>query len=115
MVSVLATRPKVRGIKPGRDDGFLRAIKIRSTLSFGEKVKPEAPCRKILRHVKNHLQMRTKILRKTEFIIPFARSSCLLPDGLLVEWRESSDGQISFPVYFIPPLFYMRIYQLGDK
>jgi hypothetical protein len=52
MVGVLAIRPKVRGFKPGQDVGFLRAIKIRSTPSFGWKVKPEAPCRKILRHVK---------------------------------------------------------------
>jgi hypothetical protein len=28
MVSMLATRPKVRGFKPGRGDGFLSAIKI---------------------------------------------------------------------------------------
>jgi hypothetical protein len=35
MVSVLATAPNVRGLNPGRGDGFLRAIKILSTLSFG--------------------------------------------------------------------------------
>jgi hypothetical protein len=52
MVSVLAIRPKVRGFKLGRGDGFLMAIKIRSTSSFGVEVKPEAPCSKILRHVK---------------------------------------------------------------
>jgi hypothetical protein len=34
---------------PAEDDGFLTAIKIRSTTSFGGKVKPSAPCRKILR------------------------------------------------------------------
>jgi hypothetical protein len=38
--------------KPAEGDGFLRAIKILSTPSFGGKVKPLAPCRKILRHVK---------------------------------------------------------------
>jgi hypothetical protein len=32
MVSVLAIGPKVRGFKPGRGDGFLRAIKIRTRL-----------------------------------------------------------------------------------
>jgi hypothetical protein len=52
MVSVLATGPKVRGFKPGRGDGFLKAIKIRSTSSFGGEVKPEVECCKILRHVK---------------------------------------------------------------
>jgi hypothetical protein len=48
VVSVLAIGPKGCGFKPGRGDGFLRAIKIRSTPSFGWEVKPEVPCRKIL-------------------------------------------------------------------
>jgi hypothetical protein len=37
VVTVFATGPKVRGIKPIRDDGFLRAIKIRSMTSFRGK------------------------------------------------------------------------------
>jgi hypothetical protein len=52
VVSLLATRPKGRGFKPGGGDGFLRAIKIRRTLPFGREINPKAPCRKILRHVK---------------------------------------------------------------
>jgi hypothetical protein len=56
VVSVLATGPKVRGFEPGRGDGFLRAMKIHSTPSFGWEVKPEVPCRKILRHVKDTLR-----------------------------------------------------------
>jgi hypothetical protein len=51
IVSVLAIEPKVRGYKPSRGVGFLRAIKIRSAPSFRREVKPSAPC-KILRHVK---------------------------------------------------------------
>jgi hypothetical protein len=47
VVSVLDTGPKGHGFKPGRSDGFLRAIKIRSTPSFGWEVKPEVPCRNI--------------------------------------------------------------------
>jgi hypothetical protein len=35
MVSVLATGPKVREFKPGKGDGFLRVIKVRSTTPFG--------------------------------------------------------------------------------
>jgi hypothetical protein len=35
VVSVLATGPKGCGFEPGQSDGFLRAIKIRSTSSFG--------------------------------------------------------------------------------
>jgi hypothetical protein len=57
VVSVLATGPKCRGFELSRGDGSLRAIKIRNTPSFGEEVKPEAPCRKILRHQENHLQV----------------------------------------------------------
>jgi hypothetical protein len=37
VVSVLATEPSGRGFKPGQGDGYLMAIKIRSTPSFGWK------------------------------------------------------------------------------
>jgi hypothetical protein len=40
VVSVLATGPKVAGSIPAEVDVFLRVIKIRSTTSFGEEVKP---------------------------------------------------------------------------
>jgi hypothetical protein len=43
VVSVLATGPKGRGFKPDRGDGFLRAIKIHNTPSFGWEIKPEVP------------------------------------------------------------------------
>jgi hypothetical protein len=56
VVSFLVTGPKGRAFEPGQGDGFLRAIKIRSTPSFGREVKPEAPCRKILLHVKDLLK-----------------------------------------------------------
>jgi hypothetical protein len=55
VVSVLATGPKGCGFKPSKGDGFLRAIKIRSTPSFGWEVKPEVPWRKMLQHVKYQL------------------------------------------------------------
>jgi hypothetical protein len=54
VVSVLATGSKAHGVKPGRGNGFLMAIKISSTPSFGWEVKLEVPCRKILQHVKDH-------------------------------------------------------------
>jgi hypothetical protein len=54
VVRVPATGPKGRGFKPGRGDGFLRAITFRSTSSFGWEVKPEVTC-KILRHAKGPL------------------------------------------------------------
>jgi hypothetical protein len=48
--------PRFSGSNPAEDDGFLRAIKFQSILSFGGEVKPETPCRKILRHVKDPLR-----------------------------------------------------------
>jgi hypothetical protein len=56
VVSVLATGPKGRGFEPGQGDGFLTVIKIRSTTSFGREVKPEVPCRNILRRVEDLLK-----------------------------------------------------------
>jgi hypothetical protein len=56
VVSVLATGAKGLGFEPGQSNRFLRAIKIRSSPFFGWEVKPEVPCRKILRLVKDLLQ-----------------------------------------------------------
>jgi hypothetical protein len=42
MVNMLVIGLKVRRFKLGLGDGFLRAIKIRSTPSFGGEVKPES-------------------------------------------------------------------------
>jgi hypothetical protein len=41
-VSVLTIGLKIRGLKPVEDNGFLRAIKLRSTPSFGGEVKLKA-------------------------------------------------------------------------
>jgi hypothetical protein len=52
MVSVLAIGSKFRRLKPGRDEGLLRAIKIRNTRSFrggGGGVNPGGPRGNILR------------------------------------------------------------------
>jgi hypothetical protein len=38
VVFVLSIGPRVHRFKPGRDDGFLRAIQIRSTTFFGGEV-----------------------------------------------------------------------------
>jgi hypothetical protein len=76
LVSVLATRPNGRGFRAGRGDGFLKAIKIRNTPFFGWEVKPDVPCRKILRHVKDPLTyQRREILIPSS--IPPTRSGCL--------------------------------------
>jgi hypothetical protein len=107
MVSVLAIGFKVSGFKLGQGDGFLRAIKIRTTPSFGGKVKPEAPCGEIIRYIKKSLISMKQILRKARFIIPFASSSCLIPDDSAD--RISRDLwwtiQELFSVDIIPPWF----------
>jgi hypothetical protein len=96
MVKVLATGPKVRGFKRGRDDGFLRALKVRSTLSFGWEVKSEAPCRKILRHVKNRLQVWNKILCNTKFSYLSPIPPAFYQMNLLVGLSGNSGGRICF-------------------
>jgi hypothetical protein len=61
------------------DDGFLRKIKIRSTISFGGDVKPSAPCGKILRHGKDLLSSTKQILRGqkfTAFLVKFPLLRC---------------------------------------
>jgi hypothetical protein len=75
VVSVLVTGPKGRGFKPGRGD---KALKIRSTSSFGWEVKPEVPCRKTLRHVINPLKCRRYCIRK--IVIPLYITPTLVPD-----------------------------------
>jgi hypothetical protein len=52
VVSVLPTGLKFCGFASGQRDGILGAIKSAAHFSFGLEVKPELPCRKILRYVK---------------------------------------------------------------
>jgi hypothetical protein len=109
VVSVLATGPKGRGFKPGRGDGFLRAIKIRSTPSFGWEVKPEAPCSKILRHVKDLLTYLRYWHAKSSRLHPFL----LLAGGIDRElWRTSQE----FPQSASSPTWLSTLmYHLGDN
>jgi hypothetical protein len=52
VISVLVIGHKISRLNTSEDDGFLRAIKIRSTNSFGGEVKKSALCHKVSRHVK---------------------------------------------------------------
>jgi hypothetical protein len=54
VVIVLAIGSKVRGFKPSRGRWNFKGNKISSKNSFEEEVKPLVPCRKFLRHVKEH-------------------------------------------------------------
>jgi hypothetical protein len=78
VVSELATGPKGRGFKPSQGDGFLRAIKIRNTHSFGWEVKREVPCRKILRHVKDLLKSHRTDRLNSRFLLCWQDSQTVL-------------------------------------
>jgi hypothetical protein len=47
--------------KHSRGDGFSRTINVLSTSFFGGEVKPDTPCRKALRHVKQVASMNKSI------------------------------------------------------
>jgi hypothetical protein len=42
---------------PAKGNGFIRAIKVPSTPSFGGEVKPSVPCWKILWHIKEPFEV----------------------------------------------------------
>jgi hypothetical protein len=93
VVSVLATGPKGRGFRPGRGDGFLRAIKIRSTPFFGWEVKPEVLCRNGMLKIPWDISYTSMQNSHSSF------SSSYLPKmSLLVGLPESSGGRVrSYP------------------
>jgi hypothetical protein len=84
VVSVLPFGPKVRGC-PAEDCGFLMAIKIRSTNSFGGEVKPSVPCRKTLRHVKDPYRYEQKELRQVSSASLLGTSAGYCQRALVVE------------------------------
>jgi hypothetical protein len=85
-------RLRFAGSNAAKDDGFLRAIKIHSTTSFGGEVKQSVPCRKILRHVKERYKYEKRYLVEKKIDGQFSRSSpALLLFFLLVIERDLVD------------------------
>jgi hypothetical protein len=99
------------------NNGFLRAIKIRSTPSFRGEVKPFAPCRKILQHVKNPFKYDMRYLVRQNLTLPSAVTSALLLDHSAdITAREIWWSNQEFSaVNIIPPWVSMLIYHLGDE
>jgi hypothetical protein len=60
VVNVLSIGPKIHEFKPGRGRWIFKDDKIRSTTFLGTEVKPAAPCRQILRHVRGPYIMKVK-------------------------------------------------------
>jgi hypothetical protein len=76
--------------------GFLTAIIIRSTTSFGGDVKLSGPCGKILRHVKDHCKYERDTLYAKFAAISCQVSSALLPDfsaGIRNDQNFDGDAQ----------------------
>jgi hypothetical protein len=93
MVSMLATGPKVCGLKPGRGDGFLRVLIICSTPSFGGEVKLETPCHKILWRVKTTCKYEQKYF-KVKFSVLSPIPPICYQMSLLVGMLGSSGGRV---------------------
>jgi hypothetical protein len=71
VVTVLASGPRFAGLSQAEGDGFLTAIKIRSTPSFGGEVKPSVPCHEILRYIKGPFEVRKRyFVRQNSFPSP---------------------------------------------
>jgi hypothetical protein len=92
VVSVLAVRPSVRWFKPGRGDEFLKDDKNPSTPSFGGLVKPEAPCYKILWHVKITCKYEKKY---------FARSNSSFPSPVPPACYQVTVGRITIEKWWM--------------
>jgi hypothetical protein len=113
MVSVLTLGPKIHLLNPGGGDEFLRAIKIRSTPSFGWEVKPEAPCYKILRNAKITCKYKQKYFSRPnshsflQFLL--LRSDDFARDNWLMNQEFSSVDTI------LPSWFSMLMYHLVDE
>jgi hypothetical protein len=91
VVSVLDIQTKVCGFKPGRGDGFLRAIKICDVPFFGGEVKPDAPCCKVLRHVKVTCKCEQNLSKdKFSFLSPVSTAWYQMTAGRIT--RELSGG-----------------------
>jgi hypothetical protein len=114
LVSVLATGTNGRGFKPCRGDRFLRAIEIRCTPPFGFKVKPKAPCLKILRHVKIPLTY-LRVDTDTQNSHSFLQSSYSLPDVSAGRIARELWTRQAFSQSASSPWFSTLKYHLGDE
>jgi hypothetical protein len=97
-VIVFVIGPKVHRLKPSWGRWILRAI-IRSTNSFGGEIKPSAPCRKILRHVKNpcrlwHRYWLHRLNSRTFLTTPCFASRCLLQPDSSGGWIRNDETRM---------------------
>jgi hypothetical protein len=92
MVIVLITGPKISRFKPSGERCIFKGVKIRSTSSFGGEVKPSAPCRNILRHVKDPFRYdrdtdRQNYAAISRLVSPLFATRCLCCNQRRELWR----------------------------
>jgi hypothetical protein len=99
MVSVFTIGPKVRGFKPGRGEGFLRAIKKPHHLFLGRRSKAGGPKSKILRYVKTSTSIKEYFVDKNHNFLPPNPPDLLLGSSAGRIARQRYGGRIgSFPL-----------------
>jgi hypothetical protein len=104
--------PRFAGLTPTEVDGFLKAIKIRSTPFFGEEVKPSAPWRRFYGMLNNPLKYEwdTSQGKIHHFFRQFLLRCYLVTAGRIARYLWQTN-QFS-PVDIITPWFSMLIYYL---
>jgi hypothetical protein len=110
VVSVLAIGPKVRGFKPSLGDVFLRSMTF-----LRREVMPSAPCRKVLRRVREPFEVSNRyFVRQNSFPSSVPPASLLYdPDGRISGKILCTNHEFS-PVDTIPPRCSILIYHLED-
>jgi hypothetical protein len=84
--------PRFASSNPAESYVFLGGIKIHSITSFGGEVKLSAPCRKILRHVKNATGMKEILVGKVQQLFYTTFLSALLLGVSATTRAENSGG-----------------------
>jgi hypothetical protein len=82
--------PRFAGSIPAEVDGFLRVIKIRSTISFGGEIKPSVQCRKFTA-CKRTLRAWIEMFRKQNSAAishPILLIDCLMALAVISGWVE---------------------------
>jgi hypothetical protein len=94
-----------------------KGVKIHRTTSFGGEVKPEVQCWKVVRHVKEPLEVwkRYKVRYNSSFPFPFPFDLLLGDSAIRITRDLWWTNQEFYPFDIIALWFSMLIYHLGDE
>jgi hypothetical protein len=107
--------PRFTDSNPAEGGGFLKAIKIRSTLSFGGEVKPSAHVARLysMLQIPSKNERRYLVSPNSSFSSPVFPD--LLLDGCWYDYQRVVVHELVVPVDIIPPWYSMPVYHLGDE